>query len=316
MSTDEMAGEVPASDLSNRKLVRAIWLTAVALALALAALGIYYVRVPSASRSSAVIDRDIRAMESSVRERPNDPELRVSLANLYNQKGRPEEAISQAEQVLKVNPKHLGATLVVAEAWLQNGRSDLAVQYLTRVIELNKDNPMARSSLILASVHQRLGRIYLQQGHNDTAVSEFRQDLSINPGDADALHLMGKALAAQGKLDEAIQSYQEALRFDPEFPEVYGDLVRAYEDKGDLDRAQYAWGMVNYSLGEYDQAARRLQQALDAVPGMSEAHLGLAMVYEKQGLSSRALEEYRKALAGDSRSVAARHGIARLGGQP
>jgi tetratricopeptide (TPR) repeat protein len=296
-------------------LVWAIRAVAALLAVALVGLGAYYYQRYSHTTLS-VVDRDTRIVESQIRQRPDDLELRVAAANLYVAKGQYDEAISQAEEVLKMSPDHLGALLVLAQAQAQKGRRDLAIGYLTRAVELNKDNPMARASLRLALIHHNLGSLYLDQGQTEQAIAEFRQALAIDPTNADTLHLLGNALARQGHLDEAIQTYRQALRLVPDFPEAYQDLYRAYEGQGDHARADFASGMILYSAGKYGQALESLHRVAAAVPEMAEVHLGLAMTYEKTGDRAAALGEYRLALAEDGTSLAARQGIGRLGAQP
>ena len=303
------------SDKADLRLVWAIRATAAALGLALVCLGVFfYTRYAHASVS--VVDRDTQAIESEIRQHPDDPGLRVAAANLYVAKGRSDLAVVQAEQVLKADPENLGAILALADARAALGQRDLAAIQLKHAVELNKDNPMSGASLQLALVHHKLGKIYLEQGMAAEAVAEFERALAIDPSNADSLYLMGKALAAQGKVDDAIDSYRRALRLVPDFPEVYNELYRAYETKGDLAHADAVWGLVRFSAGETDQALEILEKSARAGTDMVEVHLGLAMIYEKKGDTARALAEYRQALTMDASSVAARQGIGRMGGQP
>ncbi len=305
-----------ASDTRSRSLVWATRAVAALLLLSLAALGAYYLQRSSIPPHLSVIDRDIEALERDIRQRPDDPELRVAAANLYTEKGRLDDAISQAGQVLKINPRHFGTILALADAHGRRGETDMAVKYLTLAADLNKDNPMAGGSLLLATVHQRLGNIYLDLGRTAEAISELQQTLEINRTDADALRLLGNALEKQGRTAEAILSYRQSIRYVPEFTEAHADLLRAYRTQGDLARMDYAEGMLSYAHSEYDQAIARLERVNQSVLDMPEVHLGLAMAYEKVGRSADALEQYRQALTQDPTSVAARRAVARLGAQP
>lgn len=296
-------------------LAWAIRVTAGLLALAAVSLGLYWYGERYTHPNTPAVDRDTEIVENQIRQQPNDPRLRVAAANLYLEKGRYDDAAAQAEQVLQASPGNLAALLALGQIYERKGQPDRALGYLSRAVELNKDNPMARSSLQLALIHRTMGSIYLEQGRPQEAVDQLKEALEIDRGNADTLQLLGNALAAQGQLDEAVESYRQALRLVPDFPEVYRDLYRAYERKGDRDRANFAWGMVHYSAGEYDQAVESLRKAAQALPDMAEVHLGLAMVYEKKGLKAEALEEYRKAQTLDAGSIAAKQGIGRLGGR-
>ena len=313
--TGEMTSAAGAESRVDRLLSRAIRVTAVLLAFSVVSLAVYWYGQRYTHATVSMVDRDTEIVEGQIRQQPNDPQLRVAVANLYVEKGLYDDAIAQAEQVLQISPDDLSAILALAQAHTKEGKLELAVNYLLRAIELNQDNPMARSSLQLALIYQYLGSTYMEMGRTEDAVGAFRHSLEIDHTNADTLHMLGNALAAQGQIDEAIESYRQALRLVPNFPEVHRDLYRAYERKGDRDLATYAFGMVRYSAGEYDQAVETLEKASQALPEMAETHLGLAMAYEKKGRRSEALEEYRKALALDGGSIAARQGTGRLAGR-
>ena len=296
----------------DRWLSRATRLTAVLLVAAVAIVAAYWVAQRYVHPTLSVLDRDSRAIEEQIRRDPGSPQLRVAAANLYVEKGSYDAAIAQAEQVLESDADHLGALAALGLAYAKKGDLDSAAVHLAHAVESSRDNPMARASLQLASVHQSLADIYLKQGRFEDAAAQLQAALNIDRGNADALHLLGNAQAAMGLIDDAIESYRRALRLVPQFPEVYSGLQRAYEQRGDLDRAAFALGMVSFSAGDYDRAVETLEPAVQALPDMADAHLGLAMAYEAKGQRSEALEEYRKTAALDDRSIAARQGIGRL----
>lgn len=294
-------------------LSRAVKAVAILLALSLLGTAGYWYLQRYTHESISVVDRDAQSIEAEIRQRPDDPQLRVAAANLYIEKGRLDDAISQADQLLKMSPDNLGALLALGRAYSAKGMLDAASGYLGRIVQLNADNPMAKSSLQLAQVHQELGNIYMKQGRAQDAAGEYRLALEGDRTNADTLRSLGNALVAQGQIDEGVKSLREALRFVPDFPEAYGDLYRAYEQNGDRALADYAFGMVRYSTGEYDQALESLKRSADSLPDMSEVHLGLAMVYEKKGQRTEARDEYQKAAALDPNSIAAKQGALRLG---
>jgi tetratricopeptide (TPR) repeat protein len=290
-------------------------LVALLLVVAVVLLGAYWYLQRYTHSSVSVVDRDTEAVEAQIRQQPDDLRLRVAVANLYLEKGRYQEAIAQAEQVLQRAPENLGALTTLGQAHSRQGNLEAAAGYLARAVEHNRENPMARTSLQLALVHQLLGEVYMKQGRAEDSAAEFRKVLEIDRTNADALYSLGKALAALGREDEALQSYRQALRLVPDFPEVYADLRQIYEARGDLPRAGFAQGMVQYASGDLDQAVDLLRAASQALPDAAEVHLGLAMAYEKRGLKAEAVEQYRRVASLEPDSIAAKQGLSRLGGQ-
>lgn len=307
--------DAPKPALMDRLLSLAIRITALLLVLAVVGVGIYWYQIHYVHSSVSVEDRDALILEDQIRQQPNDTELRVALANLYLEKGHLDDAISQAEQVLRISRDNQGALLALGEAQRLKGEMAQAASSFSKIVDLNVDNPMAMSNLRLALAYQSLGGIYMAQGRAANAEAQYRRSLEIDRGSADTLRLLGNALASQGKLDEAVQSYTQAVRLVPDFREAYADMEQAYGSKGDADRAAYAEGMTDLVDGRFSLAVDKLSQAAKALPGASEVHLGLAMTYEKQGQRTRALDEYREAARLDGTSIAAKQGLGRLAGQ-
>jgi protein O-GlcNAc transferase len=141
----------------------------------------------------------------------------------------------------------------------------------------------------------------------------YRQVLEIEPGNMDALHLLGilasqvgnynvaadfikraivldgsvpqfhlnlgNVLQAQGSLSEAISSYRTALRLRPQFPEAHNNL-----------------GTALRTIGDVRGASQQFQEALRLQPDYADAHynFGLAL-YEERALA-KAIGHFREAL--------------------
>jgi len=85
------------------------------------------------------------------------------------------------------------------------------------------------------------------------------------------------------------------------------DQAIAYFDKTVALNPKYylAWnarGLTLIMKGDQDGAIKSFQKCLEINPGFSEAHNNLGSLYESQGLTSLAEDEYKKALADESYS--------------
>lgn len=312
-SIPSTSSNTPKPAMLDRLLNLAIWITAVLLVLALVGVGIYRYQIHYIHGSVTVMDRDALILEDQIRQQPGNADLRVALANLYVEKGYYDDAVAQAEQVLRTSHDNQGALLALAEAQQKKGDLAQATSNFSRVVAVNEGNPMAMSNIQLALAHQSLGSIYMTLGKAADAETELRKSLEIDRGNADTLRLLGDAQTAQGKPDEAIQSYSQAVRLVPDFREAYLGLAQASQAKADAGRVAYAEGMVAMVDGNYSLAVDKLSQAAKALPDASEVHLGLAMTYEKQGQRTLALNEYRDTARLDGTSIVAKQGLGRLG---
>jgi tetratricopeptide (TPR) repeat protein len=83
-----------------------------------------------------------------------------------------------------------------------------------------------------------------------------------------------------GLMNEAIKYLNQALSLDPTYYQAY-----------------YLLGVVFYRGQRFEEAASAFQSCLGVKPDYSDAHSGLASVYEEMGLLEKAEEEFKDAYA-------------------
>src|SRR5262249_47422058 len=100
--------------------------------------------------------------------------------------------------------------------------------------------PIHPSSFILhplrnmATISQALSLAlrYHQSGNLPKAEAIYRQILQVDPGHADALHLLGVMAGQAGKKDQAIRYIRQAIRARPGEPAFHYNLGKALQDQG------------------------------------------------------------------------------------
>src|SRR5688500_10817928 len=76
-----------------------------------------------------------------------------------------------------------------------------------------------------------------QRGINDSAVTLINRAITINPTEPRYYSNLGSALGAQGKLDDAVASYRQALSMNPNFADAHYNLGSLLQAHGQLDKA-------------------------------------------------------------------------------
>ncbi len=92
---------------------------------------------------------------------------------------------------------------------LRQGRSELAIPELRKVLKIRPDD---------AAAHNNLGVVLASQRQLDEAIEHFREAARLQPDYVDAQYNLGRALAECGRLDEAVEEYQRALEINPASP--------------------------------------------------------------------------------------------------
>src|SRR5688572_31490589 len=80
----------------------------------------------------------------------------------------------------------------------------------------------------------------LAEGRPDDAEAACRALLQSNPGQADALHLLGLVERSRGRHVEAIGLFNDAIRLQPNAYAHHAALGEALQARGELDQAAVA----------------------------------------------------------------------------
>lgn len=123
-----------------------------------------------------------------------------------------------------------------------------------------------------------LGLIAYQTGHIEAAEELIGKAISVQPS-ASMYCNLGNALKDLGKLEAAVESYREALSLQPEDAETRCNL-----------------GNVLQAQGKLDAAAEQYQNIIAAKPELAEAHIGIGNVHKAQGRLDAAVASYRQAI--------------------
>jgi tetratricopeptide (TPR) repeat protein len=158
-----------------------------------------------------------------------------------------------------------------------------------------------------ALAHQRGGRAA-------DAERVCREILSVDPGHAQTLHLLGLIKHQRGRSDEGIEHIRTAIMRDgrdPAFHHNLGNILKALGRPGDsihcYERALalaptsvdtlYNLGNAYQDLGQPERAAAYFERALRLNPKAIELHNNLGNALQDLGRLDEAIGCYRKALA-------------------
>lgn len=192
---------------------------------------------------------------------------------------------------------------------------------LGNLYELENNIPKAyfeyKSALILdprsATLMYEIAALAVREGDLKTAEDYVRSLLEIRPDHPEGWSLLGDIYASQNKLDQAIATYQKLFILKPDFNEAYIEVASLYlkdkrypeaektifkliERKPKLPIGYYYLGRILFEEQKYKEAVEKYKEALKQDSGYEPAWMGIGMVYETEGDSGKALQNYRKYL--------------------
>ena len=198
-----------------------------------------------------------------------NPELAYVLGMAYVQTRQPDKARAAWARSFGVAPDSAAAHLLTAQMMVRAELDELAEPELRQALALDPRLPHA--SFLL-------GQTALFRGRLDEAVSLFKRELELNPGDAMALYRLGDAYGRQLKWDDALAALQKSVWLNPYFSGPYILLGKAYMKKGDPAAAE---GM--------------LRQAIAYDPNNKAAHYVLGQLLQQSGRAEEARRELETA---------------------
>ena len=171
-------------------------------------------------------------------------------------KGNTDEAISQYQEAIRLNPDYADAHDALGLALVEAGKINEAINQFREAIRLKPDG---------AEAHYNLGITLGSKGQYDEAISQFQEAIRVKPDDAEAHYNLGVTLVKNGKTDEAISQYQEAIRLKPDSALAHNNL-----------------GLALARENQIDEAISQYQEAIRLKPDYAQAQINLARALEKK----------------------------------
>jgi tetratricopeptide (TPR) repeat protein len=179
-----------------------------------------------------------------------------------------ETAAIELDRCLKLNPQFDQAMTASAQALAQLGRMEEAKGQLEAALKVNPQN------------YRALYQLGFMQVRSDpqAAATAFEQVLSIQPNFALAHRDLGIVRFSSKDYQQALQHFEQAIRL-------------GVEDKQLFNSA----GISASQIGRQKDAIRHYKEALRLDDNYAEAHLNLALAYQKANSAALARQEYAAA---------------------
>ncbi len=229
---------------------------------------------------------------------------RLALAVHHHEAGNASKAASLCRQILRREPRHAEALLLMGRMAAAAGKPERAAQLFAKVATA----PTA------ATTRLRLGVALREIGRPEEALAHFEAASRLEPDSPDPHACRGNALKALGRHAESVAAHERAIALEPESPAFWSNLGLAYKDWGrhgeaveSLERAAaLAPGAseLHYNLGNGLLAAGRIVEAetsfraaLLREPGHARAIVNLGTAQKEQGRLDEAIATFRGAVA-------------------
>ncbi|MEO8578157.1 MAG: tetratricopeptide repeat protein, partial [Gemmatimonadales bacterium] len=155
--------------------------------------------------------------------------LAVSLSERF------EEADTEFEMALRLDPKSFEAAYFYARSCIAQGRNEPAAKWFERAISVRPDD--YASLALLAGVYSSLGEPEKSIQASRRAYDTARKHLELTPDDPRALYMGAMSLTTLGESEKAREWNRRALAMDPDDPSVLYNIACAFATENQSDEA-------------------------------------------------------------------------------
>ena len=244
---------------------------------------------------------------------PSSEFLTAGLAELYVKTGRIRDAVLEAQDIIKRDPKNLEAHKLLGRIYLRslgdmpggNGSDNvlkLAIEQYEQIVKIEPDS---------VDDHLLLGRLYRLNNDMQRAETELKTAIKLDPSSEEAVTTLAMLYTDEGDTAHALQvlsSVPDAARS----AKLYSALGAAYEQRKDYKSAIDAYrhaivldrdnldairGLAENLLndGQSEAALEQYKVIADANPEDAQTYVRIAEIYRRQGKYDQALENLKKA---------------------
>jgi tetratricopeptide (TPR) repeat protein len=267
---------------------------------------------------SDLASKAIEEYRQAIEADPSSAYLTSGLAELYAKTGRIRDAVLEAQDILKRDPKNLEAHKLLGRIYLRSlgdmqtgGQSSgqnvlkLAIEQYEEIVKLETDPNN------LVDDHLLLGRLYRLNNDLQKAENEFKTAVKLQPDSEEAVTTLAYLYNEEGDSTHAVETLNSipdtgrsaklysALGYTYEQQKEYKKAIEAYRHAIELDRDNLdaIRGLAQNLLndGQTDAALDQYKIIADANPEDAQTYLRMAEIYRKQGKFDQALESLKKA---------------------
>ena len=247
----------------------------------------------------------IDSISQLIDEHPAKGELYNVRANLFLKKQLPENALQDISKALSIDNNNKIALYKAAEFYFYLKKYDEVSEYISRLLEIDKNNSPA---------YLLLGMAQKESGDTEKAIKNFQNTLLVDNNNFEANLQLGLIYASR-KNSLAESYYKNALNLNSGSVEAFYALGMYYQENEDFDKSIETYKKIislnskfkfaKYNIGyiylvyqnNYQEAKKYFSAAIQADSLYAEAFYNRGYCNELLHLFPEAKSDYKKALA-------------------
>lgn len=234
--------------------------------------------------------------------------------------GQTDAALDQARVAASQYPQSAVLQQLLGVSLFKKGRNEEARKAFRRAIELNSALPQNYYNLALVEMSDK---------KYNQAAAALEADLRLEPQNAQAHLILGRAYHNLNRTLPAIEQFKKALALAPNLPLAHYHLAYALQSQGELKAAlaefkeetrvnpgfydaYWLEGNIELGQGDLEEAAQLFRRGISLKPQAFQAHYGLGRALLAKKQFAEAESELRIAVNTNPENVEAHYALARV----
>lgn len=216
----------------------------------------------------------ISEYEQSVSYNPKEKAPRLRLGAYYVRLGLLDDAVTQLQKVIALNPSEVQAQYLLALIYSSQNKFDLAASSYESILKFASQNNPEN-----IEIYQYLAQLYYSQHKYGQAIEQFKKIIEIRPDDVASHYTLGTVYLDTKERPKAMELFRKVLTLEPSHDGALNSLAYMYAEDG----------------VHLDEAIKMVRQAIeiDSSNGAYYDTLGWALF--KKGMHAEALMALQKA---------------------
>jgi len=160
------------------------------------------------------------------------------------------------EHTVRQAPTSVRARDSLAALYMESGRLDEAKRQYGEILARVEKGP--QGAMVRASAYYNLGIIYGKKGRIPEALAAYQNALALRPDMVEAHNNAGLILQRMGRIGEAEASFRKAIAADNKYCQAYNNLAQLFARQGRMEEALELWQRALDVCPDYEIARKNI----------------------------------------------------------
>jgi tetratricopeptide (TPR) repeat protein len=153
------------------------------------------------------LEKALETLKRGLEKNQNGEGIHFQIGALYDKMGEFDKMVAEMKEVLRLNPNHADALNYLGYSYSERGlQLEEALKLIQKAMELKPN---------MGYITDSLGWVYYKLGDYKRAVTELEKANQLTPDDSAITEHLADSYVKLSRVEKAIEFYEKALKLDP-----------------------------------------------------------------------------------------------------